>query len=161
MEYGSGDEVWTGGSRVAKHHEHGVIIRRLWNLTPSGKLLWTFPQGLENGAPTPFPTGTHSHDDGERASFLLLQEMAHTTSPLGVLCVQQNGVDAKPRRQEPSHTTRCYPQHDGPIPFSARNPEAPEKLNPGRLCSPAMRSKKFRDECFAMVLAIFAFLVVK
>jgi hypothetical protein len=35
-------------------HRH----RRLWNLTPYGKLLRTFPQGLENGAPAPFPTAT-------------------------------------------------------------------------------------------------------
>lgn len=39
--------------------------RRLWKLTPYGKLLRTFPQGLENGAPTPFPTATHSLDDDE------------------------------------------------------------------------------------------------
>jgi hypothetical protein len=37
----------------------------LWNLTPYGKLLRTFPQGLENGAPSPFPTDTHSSYDDD------------------------------------------------------------------------------------------------
>lgn len=31
-------------------------MTRAVDLTPYGKLLRTFPQGLENGAPSPFPT---------------------------------------------------------------------------------------------------------
>ena len=32
------------------------MMTRAVDLTPYGKLLRTFPQGLENGAPSPFPT---------------------------------------------------------------------------------------------------------
>jgi hypothetical protein len=34
------------------------VTTRAVDLTPCGKLLRTFPHGLENGAPTPFPTDT-------------------------------------------------------------------------------------------------------
>ena len=33
----------------------------LWKAAPSPRP--TFPQALENGAPSPFTTATHSHDD--------------------------------------------------------------------------------------------------
>jgi hypothetical protein len=72
------------------------MMTRAVDLTPYGKLLRTFPQGLENGAPSPFPTD------------------ATATTTTGYSCCTQNRGEIEEQgtmSRAPTHPYRARHRH--------------------------------------------------